>query len=320
MELLLPGIGVRKWIKSDALERLSRRTKRRPTRRFWWQCGYLTMPLVHKEIAIRVLSHTYVVDRIFAANMTGAEHEYTSANTSRARRLWRNCPRRSRPTIIGTSITYRASIKHSWPRASTLPFTDGEPGHMSREEMLMHVTLHGESHRGEQVGWMMMQNSITPPADRFTRLSAQGRSFNPAPGSRRPNAASPKASSPRAGPTRSQPATHHADETAAKEGKARSPLDELTESMRAAVRAPIPISAKTVKFDLKGKGFIHIDGGLVTSSENKPADLTLTCHHRGSQGHRPGHARPNDRDGERTARPPTWTSPWALKAKCRRCS
>ena len=34
-----------------------------------------------KEIAIRVLNHTYVVDRIFAANMTGAEHGYTSPNT-----------------------------------------------------------------------------------------------------------------------------------------------------------------------------------------------------------------------------------------------
>ena len=37
-----------------------------------------------KEIAIRVLSHTYVVDRIFAANLTGTEHGYTSANTSDA--------------------------------------------------------------------------------------------------------------------------------------------------------------------------------------------------------------------------------------------
>ena len=35
-----------------------------------------------KEIAIRVLSHTYAVDRIFAANMTGGEHGYTSPNPS----------------------------------------------------------------------------------------------------------------------------------------------------------------------------------------------------------------------------------------------
>src|SRR5260370_16527758 len=37
-----------------------------------------------RAIAITVLSHTYVVDRIFAANLTGAEHGYTSANPSRS--------------------------------------------------------------------------------------------------------------------------------------------------------------------------------------------------------------------------------------------
>ena len=46
-------------------------------------------------------------------------------------------------------------------------FTDGVPGRMSREEMLMHVTVHGEYHRG-QIGLIMMQNSIAPPADGFT--------------------------------------------------------------------------------------------------------------------------------------------------------
>jgi uncharacterized damage-inducible protein DinB len=46
-------------------------------------------------------------------------------------------------------------------------FTDGLRGRMSREEMLMHVTVHGEYHRG-QISLIMMQNSITPPSDGFT--------------------------------------------------------------------------------------------------------------------------------------------------------
>jgi uncharacterized damage-inducible protein DinB len=37
-----------------------------------------------KEIAVRVLSHTYAVDRIFAANLRRAEHGYTSPNPSQA--------------------------------------------------------------------------------------------------------------------------------------------------------------------------------------------------------------------------------------------
>jgi uncharacterized damage-inducible protein DinB len=40
-------------------------------------------------------------------------------------------------------------------------FTDGAPGRMSREEMLMHVITHGVGHRG-QVSALMLLNSLTP--------------------------------------------------------------------------------------------------------------------------------------------------------------
>ena len=51
-------------------------------------------------------------------------------------------------------------------------------------------------------------------------------------------------------------------------------LDELTERMRGAVGSDAGLG-KTLKFNLKGAGFVHIDGGQVTN-EDKPADLTLT--------------------------------------------
>jgi putative sterol carrier protein len=53
-----------------------------------------------------------------------------------------------------------------------------------------------------------------------------------------------------------------------------SRLDELTARMKAAVGADSGLG-KTLKFDLKGEGFIYIDSGSVTN-EDKPADLTLT--------------------------------------------
>ena len=119
-----------------------------------------------KEIAIRVLSHTYSVDRIFAANMTGAEHGYTSPNPSHA------------PSLEELSEAIRKSDRWYIDYVSRLDqtqlaeridftFTDGLPGRMSREEMLMHITVHGEYHRG-QISVIMMQNSITPPGDGFT--------------------------------------------------------------------------------------------------------------------------------------------------------
>ena len=119
-----------------------------------------------KEIAIRVLNHTYAVDRIFAANLTGAEHGYTSPNPSQA------------PSLEELSAAIKSSDRWYIDHVSRLDearlaeridftFTDGAPGRMSREEMLMHVTVHGEYHRG-QISLIMMQTSITPPGDGFT--------------------------------------------------------------------------------------------------------------------------------------------------------
>ena len=51
-------------------------------------------------------------------------------------------------------------------------------------------------------------------------------------------------------------------------------LEEITERFKAAVGADSGLG-KSLKFDLKGDGFIHIDGGQVTN-EDKPADLTMT--------------------------------------------
>jgi len=50
-------------------------------------------------------------------------------------------------------------------------------------------------------------------------------------------------------------------------------LQEITDRFKAAVGADSGLG-KTLKFDLKGDGFIHIDGGSVTN-EDKPADCTI---------------------------------------------
>lgn len=51
-------------------------------------------------------------------------------------------------------------------------------------------------------------------------------------------------------------------------------LADLTENLRTAVNAGEPLS-KSLKFDLMGAGFVHIDGHNVTN-EDAPADLTMT--------------------------------------------
>ena len=51
-------------------------------------------------------------------------------------------------------------------------------------------------------------------------------------------------------------------------------LQELTDRVRKAVGEDSGLG-KTLKFNLKGDGFVFIDGGSV-SNEDAPADLTLT--------------------------------------------
>ncbi len=117
-------------------------------------------------LAIRALSHTYIVDRIFAAHLRRKTHAYTSANSSEL------------PTLEDLSADLRSSDREYIDYLSALDrdqlaqqidftFTDGTPGRMSREEMLMHVITHGVGHRG-QISAVMLLNSLAPAKDGFT--------------------------------------------------------------------------------------------------------------------------------------------------------
>jgi uncharacterized damage-inducible protein DinB len=118
------------------------------------------------QLAIKALSHTYVVDRIFAAHLRRQAHGYTSANMLRM------------PTLEKLSADMRSSDREYVDYVSALDrgqmteridfvFTDGAPGRMSREEMLMHVITHGVGHRG-QVSAVMLLNASKLPKDGFT--------------------------------------------------------------------------------------------------------------------------------------------------------
>lgn len=117
-------------------------------------------------LAIKALSHSYIVDRIFAAHLRGKTHAYPSANPNEM------------PTLEDLSADIRKSDREYVDYVSTLDrgqlaqqidfvFTDGAAGRMSREEMLMHVITHGIGHRG-QVSAVMLLNSVAAAKDGFT--------------------------------------------------------------------------------------------------------------------------------------------------------
>ena len=126
-------------------------------------------PDAHKDarhLAIRILNHTYVVDRIFAAHLTGKTHPYTFANTTETPTL-----ERLREGIAESDrwyVDYAASVTPALlAETIAFSFTDGDPGRMTREEMLLHVTTHGGYHRGA-VGRVLVQAGAQPPRDIFT--------------------------------------------------------------------------------------------------------------------------------------------------------
>ena len=117
-------------------------------------------------LAIKALSHSYVVDRIFAAHLRRQPHGYTSANPGQM------------PTLEDLSADIRRSDREYVDYVSALDgkrlaepidftFTDGAPGRMSREEMLTHVIVHGTGHRG-QVSAVMLLNGVPAAKDGFT--------------------------------------------------------------------------------------------------------------------------------------------------------
>lgn len=119
-----------------------------------------------RDIALRILNHSYVVDRIFAANLQRTDHGYKATNTAQL-----PAPEDLSEAIRTSDQWYVDYVASLGPAGLTeaidFTFTDGAPGRMTREEMLMHVALHSGYHRG-QIGLIMLKHSISPPADLFT--------------------------------------------------------------------------------------------------------------------------------------------------------
>jgi uncharacterized damage-inducible protein DinB len=116
-------------------------------------------------LAVKALSHSHIVDRIFAAHMRRQPHAYASTNLTELPRLEdlsADIRRSDREYVDYVSGLDRAQLAER----IDFTFTDGAPGRMSREEMLMHVIAHGIGHRG-QVSAVMLLNSVPPAKDGF---------------------------------------------------------------------------------------------------------------------------------------------------------
>jgi len=113
------------------------------------------------ETAVRLISHYYVVSRIFAGHLQGLPHGFTTDNLDDTLALTE-----LRASVAASDEWYLGYVRDTSPsilsEAVSFTFTDGDKGQMTREEMLLHVALHATLHRGE-VSRILWQLSITPP-------------------------------------------------------------------------------------------------------------------------------------------------------------
>lgn len=116
-----------------------------------------------RHASIRLMNHSLVVGRIFAAHLTGQNHGFTADNTPDTPSL-----SELRTAVTASDQWYLEYLATVSPdllsEALPFAFTDGDRGCMSRQEMLLHVVTHGGYHRGE-IGRLLAQLSITPPWD-----------------------------------------------------------------------------------------------------------------------------------------------------------
>lgn len=127
-------------------------------------------------LAVRLMNHTYVMDRIFASHLSGTTHEFQATNTPDTPSLDELHER-----IAASDDWYQQYVnqlsRSDLGESISFTFTDGDRGAMTREEMLFHVLAHGAYHRGD-VGMALSSCGIDRPKDTFTRflhLSEPGR-------------------------------------------------------------------------------------------------------------------------------------------------
>lgn len=120
---------------------------------------------------IRTLNHIYVVDRLFRARLAAEPEPFQATNTKETPTL-----EQLRADVQSTDAWYLEYVSSLTERtlSQVLDFTfaDGDRGRMSREEILLHVSLHGGYHRGN-VGQVLKSISVAPPRDLYTKFLHQ---------------------------------------------------------------------------------------------------------------------------------------------------
>ena len=120
------------------------------------------------------LDHVSVVDQLFKTRIAGEPEPFEGIISPQLPSL-----AELRDTAAKTDAWYvdyvRDASQADLDEVLTFTFTDGDPGRMSRAEMLGHVLTHGNSHRGA-IGPKLGEMKIKGTADMLTSYLSARRS------------------------------------------------------------------------------------------------------------------------------------------------
>ncbi len=128
-------------------------------------------------LMLRILDHIHVVDRIFQHHLQGEPHSF-KAPRSDALPDFESLARGVRE-VDDWYAAYMQGVQASdLDQPIDFVFTHGRPERMSRGEMLLHVCLHGNYHRGN-AGALLQLRGLTPGRDGITDYLQETRPMAP---------------------------------------------------------------------------------------------------------------------------------------------
>src|SRR6185437_1867329 len=118
------------------------------------------------SIMLRILDHIHVVDRIFQHHLQGLPHTFQAPRSSELPHFQELAD--SAREVDDWYASYVRTLDESdVEQPLDFVFTSGKPARMRRGEMLLHVCLHGNYHRGN-AGAVLQLKGLTPGRDAIT--------------------------------------------------------------------------------------------------------------------------------------------------------
>ena len=121
-------------------------------------------PIVFGSL-LRTLNHVYAMDEVWRAHLSGRPHGFTTRNPQ-------DCPgfaelRTGQADMDAWYVGYADNLDEALcDQEVRFEFIGGNPGAMSRRDMLLHVVNHGTYHRGHVADMMYLLN-VQPPTTDF---------------------------------------------------------------------------------------------------------------------------------------------------------